>query len=186
MNKDWEEQFDASIGLTFSLKAFEAYRKSGTLSAEIRSIPGVRGRCQAYLELTLGKVISCQLVDQRGKHHQISKELLMQLDDERGPYGWVFHPAEDATSTTPMPAQPSEPVVRIIPRLPVPARLVQQLDSGLMQQWTPQQQRYLRIIFSLVNGQRSVDEIKTLVVFPAVVVDEGIYTLILLKAIVIK
>jgi hypothetical protein len=183
VSKDWGEQFDASIGLSVSLRAFEIYRKRGTLSAEIRSVPGIRGRCQAYLELTQGKVVSCYLMDRIGDRHRVTKEWLVQLDEEKGPFGWVFHASADATFA--MPSQEKIPK-QSLPSFPVPMCLVPQLDVRQLQRWTPQQQRCLYMVFSMVDGQRSIDEIKARVSLPTTIVDEVIHILLLLGAIAMQ
>ena len=171
MSKGWDKEFDASVGLMFSLRAFETYRKSGTLSAEIRSVPGIRGHCQAYLELAQGKVVSCYLIDRQGDRHTPGKELLMRLDEEKGPFNWVFRENTEQVF--------AEPVVQAsISRTPVLRALTHSLDVRQLQQWTPQQQLYLYQIFMLVNGQRSVDEIKAQAPFPPAIVDEGLRILL--------
>lgn len=93
MKNDWEEQFDASVGLVFSLKAFERYRSNGALSAEVRAIPGVRGRCQAFLEIIEGKVVSCYFIDRTGTRYPASKEFFINLEYTKGAISWTFHEA---------------------------------------------------------------------------------------------
>lgn len=90
---DWGEQFDASVGLAFSLKAFERYRSNGVLSAEVRVIPGVRGRCQVFLEIIEGKVVSCYFVDRTGTRYPAHKELFINLEQIKGTINWTFHEA---------------------------------------------------------------------------------------------
>lgn len=162
MTADLGEAFDASVGLAFSLKAFETYRKSGVLSAEIRSIPGMRGKCKVYLELAQGKVTSCYLIDRTSERHSASLQMLLQLDAEKGPFGWFFH-------ATPPP--------------PVPHPLTRTLNSGHLQSWPPEQQRYIHKVFLLVDGQRSIDEIKARTPLPPADVDEIIRILVVLRAI---
>lgn len=162
MTADLGESFDASVGLAFSLKAFETYRKSGVLSAEIRSIPGTRGKCKVYLELTQGKATSCYLVDRAGARQAVSLQLLLQLDAEKGPFGWFF---------------------RSSPRPPVPHPLTHSLNSGHLQSWPPEQQRDIQRVFSLVDGQRGVDEIKAQSALPSTTIDEILRVLVVLRAI---
>lgn len=93
MKSDWGEQFDASVGLAFSLKAFERYRSNGVLSAEVRAIPGVRGRCQVFLEIVEGKVVSCYFIDRAGTRYPAPKELFINLEYARSGINWTFHEA---------------------------------------------------------------------------------------------
>ena len=186
MTTDPGEAFDASVGLAFSLKAFETYYKSGTLSAEIRSIPGIRGKCKAYLELSQGKIAACYLIDRQGQRHPASPQILIQLDAEKGPFGWIFQ----ASSAQLSPASASEQVYQVPTPTKslslIPQPLVRYLDSGLLQQWTPQQQRYIYMIFSMVNGQSSIDEIRRQTSLSPNIVDEVIRILLFLRIIVLR
>lgn len=183
MSKDWDKQFDASVGLAFSLKAFEMYRKSGTLSAEIRSVPGIRGQCQAYLELIQGKVVSCYLIDRKGERHHATKEALTQLDEGKGPFNWIFRTSNESAIAKPAFEQIFH---QPAPQSPIPRPLVSYLNLTQLQQWTPQQQQCLLLIFSMVNGQRSIDEIKAQVSLPPTIVDEGVRILLQLRVIGIQ
>ena len=182
MSKDQGELTDASVELAFSLRAFELYRKSGTLSAAVRSIPGIRGQGQAYVELMQGKVVACYVLNRKGERHQISQDVLVQLDSEKGPFNWVFreNTAQMPPSATEAAAQP-QPVFRS----PIPQPLVYILDQQQLQAWTPQQQHYLQQIFSLIDGRRSIDEIKYILPLPPPIVDEAIRVLIALRAITV-
>jgi hypothetical protein len=186
MGKDRDSQFDVSAGLAFGLKAFEMYRKSGILTAEVRSVPFIRGRCQAYLEIAQGKVVSCYLIDRQGERHSITRETLVQLDEAKGPFSWVFHANTEPDLTAFSPEQ----VVHTRPSSsspsPIPRPLVYTLDLRPFQQWwTPRQLQYLHMIFSLIDGKRSIDEIKAQVALSPLVVDEGIRILLQLQAIAI-
>lgn len=184
MDKDRDSQFDVSAGLAFGLKAFEMYRKSGILTAEIRSVPFVRGRCQAYLEIAQGKVVTCYLIDREGERHSVARETLVQLDEAKGPFGWVFHASADPALTASPPEQVVQAAASLSPPSPIPRRLVYTLDLRQFQQWwTPRQQQCLHMIFSLVDGRRSIDEIKEQVSLSPLVVDEGIRILLQLQAI---
>lgn len=167
---DHGKAFDASVGLAFSLKAFELYRKNGLLSAEIRSVPGIRGKCKAYLELSQGKVTDCYLVDKTGKRHSAHLQMLVQLDTEKGPFGWVFH----------------DGLIQAKPHSPLPQPLVHNLDPQQFQRWTIQQQQYIHFIFSMIDGQHSIDEIKAKSPFSPSIVDESIHILLSLKMITLQ
>jgi hypothetical protein len=161
---------DASVGLAFSLKAFELYRKSGLLSAEIRSMPGIRGKCMAYLELNQGKVVASYLVDKTGARHSAHLQTLVQVDTEKGPFSWVFQ-------DSPAPTRP---------RSPVPQLLVHNLDPHLFQQLPIQQQQCIHFIFSLIDGQLSIDDIKAKALFPPSAVDETMRILLSLRIITLQ
>lgn len=187
VSKGGNNQFDVSAGLAFGLKAFEMYRKSGVLTAEVRSVPAVRGTCQAYLELVQGKVVSCYLLDRKGERHHVTQELLVQLDEAKGPFGWTFRASADPVFAASSPEQAFQAPAQPAARPPIPRPLVRSLDFRQFQHWwTPQQQRCLQMIFALVDGQRSVDELKSQILLPPLVVDEGIRILLELRAIAMQ
>ena len=122
MNKDWDEQFDASVGLDFGLRALEIYPTSGTLSAEVYAVPGIRGHCQAYLELIEGKIVSCYVIDRTGKRHPCMKDALIKLDDARGPFSWTFRKTSTSTSAAPLRERAARPPIPQGPFPQQPAR----------------------------------------------------------------
>lgn len=186
VKKDWLEQFDASVGLAFSLRAFERYRTSGTFSAEVRAVPGISGRYQAYLELIEGKVVSCYVINRAGERHHLMLESLIKLDEVKGPFNWTFRTTSASTFTEPLPEQPARASAPQAPRSPIPIRLVHYLDSRQLQRWTPEQQQCLHMVFSLINGRYAIDEIKGLVPLPPNVVDIILGILFQLQAIAIQ
>lgn len=186
MKNDWAEQFDASVGLAFSLRAFERYRTSGILSAEIRAVPGIRGQCQAFLELIEGKVVSCYLTDRTGKRHLIMKDLLIKLEQAKGPFSWTFREAPRSILAKLSQEQAGTLSASQAPRFLVPVCLIDSLDERHLQQWTPEQQRYLYMVFSTINGRRGIDKIKEQISLPPAIVDEVIRILLLLGAITMQ
>jgi hypothetical protein len=187
VSKDWNSQIDLSVGLAFSLKAFEMYRKSGVLMAEVRSVPFVRGACQAYLELIQGKVVQCYLIDRKGERYRTTQDLLVQLDEAKGPFAWTFQASADPVFAAPPAEQGFQVRAQPAAKSPILRPLVRYLDLSPYQHgWTPQQQQCLQMIFSLVDGRRSIDELKAQIPLAPVVVDEGIRILLQLKAIAMQ
>jgi hypothetical protein len=182
VSKDQGEPVDASVDLAFSLTAFELYRKSGILSAAVRSIAGLRGQGQAYIELVQGKVVACYILDRNGERHQVLKDFLVQLDSEKGPLNWVFREST-AQAFSPPPAAEAPAPPPVVSRSPTPRPLVYTLDAQQLQPWTPQQRYYLQQVFTLIDGQRSVDELRYAIPLPAATVDEALRVLVALKAI---
>jgi hypothetical protein len=181
VGNDW---IDASLGLTFSLPLFERYRKNGQLQAELHHVPGIRGRCKGYLHLVEGKVVSCHIEDRQGQRHQVNIAMLIQLDNERGPFEWMLVPLPDPPRSSPrdLPPPPSstEPVLNS----PTPQKLGS-LDLEKLEGWTHRQKMMLSIVFEVVDGQRTVEDIKTDVPLPPNVVEEALRILLALKAIII-
>jgi len=180
VGNDW---IDASLGLAFSLPLFEQYRKNGLLQAELHHVPGVRGRCKGYLHLVEGKVVSCYLDDRQGQRHQVNLSMFIQLDKERGPFEWVL---------TSLPAPPVSfsrhfpPPSSTSPALssPVPRKLAT-LDLDKLENWTHRQKLTLSIVFDVIDGQRSIEDIKNDVPLPPDIVEEALRLLMAMKVVAI-
>lgn len=167
---------DASTGLTFSLTLFEKYRQSGTLQSNFLRIPGIKGYCKAHLRLVEGEVVDCYLEDSKGQRHLSTKGILTRLETERGPFEWNFIPLP---SPTPAQEEPSHSH-----KSPVP-RPVMGLDLARLTTWNSRQKRALSLVFSMIDGQRSVEEIKYEGPLAPSVVDKALKILLALKVIVI-
>lgn len=176
---------DASIGLQFSLRLFQHYQRSGTLHAQLRHVPGVRGTCSAYLHLRDGTVDTCYVEDKQGQRHQISVEALCRLDSEKGPFEWVFQPQTSApaapTAPPPNPASsPSQLSDTCIPEIVAP------LHEEYLQGWLPAQKQILVNVFKLINGKRTLQEIEAALDYPPLVVEEQVQMLLALQVIAIS
>lgn len=169
-----QDLFDASVGLAFSLVAFEKYRKNGVLSAELHNVPGIRGRCKGYLHLVEGKVVSCYIEDKKGQHYPIQTSLLVQVDNERGPFVW-------ALSSPPPQPQQAPPLQR--ESHPFVPRIVALLDLDKMRGWPSTHKQILFQVYQMIDGQRSVEDIQRMLPFPPYVVEEAFHILSTLNVI---
>ncbi|QBD80939.1 hypothetical protein EPA93_35220 [Ktedonosporobacter rubrisoli] len=170
--------FDASVGLAFSLALFERYRKNGLLQAELRHVPGIRGRCKGYLQLVEGKVTYCYIEDKDGQRRPMSKETLIRLDNERGPFEWML---------VPLPAPPSPtPRMVVTPQAeqnsPTP-RIIAPLHLERLEGWTNSQKMMLSVVYEAINGQRNIEAIKVQAGLPPNVTEEALRILLALKVI---
>jgi hypothetical protein len=170
--------FDASIGLAFSLMTFERYRKNGLLQAELDHVPGIRGKCKGYLQIVEGKVTSCFIEDKSGRRYQTEKNMLIRLDNERGPFEWTLQPLPAPPSSTPQANTASQPASSA----PTP-QVIARLDLNTLRGWTPQQQLILSAVFDVIDGRRSIEEIKMAVPLLPHVVEEALRVLLALKVI---
>ena len=173
-----KEHFDASIGLAFSLTAFEKYRKNGLLQAELHHVPGIRGRCKGYLELIEGKVASCYIEDKDGHHHSIQVSILIQLDNEIGPFDWALTPLPAPSSST--------------PHIPFPLhlesnssrpRITGLLDLERLYGWSPIHKKIIFQVYQAVDGQRCIEDIKHALPLPPYVTEEALHVLSTLNVI---
>ncbi|GCE45445.1 hypothetical protein EI42_02925 [Thermosporothrix hazakensis] len=171
-----QDSIDASLGLEFSLALFEHYRMSGLLKSELHHIPGVRGRCMGYLHLVDGKVTSCHVEDQQGQRLPIPLSILMSVEKKRGPFPWVLYPlSTPRLGTPPRPVQDTSPI---------PQR-VGQLDVDRLEGWTTRQKMMLSIVFELVDGQRSVMQIKEDAPLSPDIVDDALTILVNMRVITV-
>jgi hypothetical protein len=173
-----KDHFDASIGLAFSLTAFERYRKNGLLQAELHHVPGIRGRCKGYLQLVEGKVVSCYIEDKDGHRHSTQASILIQLDNERGPFDWTL-----ASLPSPSPSRPSAAFQRSSQSSsPVP-RIVGLLDLEKLYGWSPAHKQIVFQVYQTIDGQRSIEEIKRMLPLSPYVTEEALHVLSTLRVI---
>lgn len=179
-----KDGIDASVGLAFSLALFERYRKSGLLQAELHHVPGIRGRCKGSLHLVEGKVMSCYAEDKQGQRLpvSVSKEMFSRLDRERGPFEWTLQPVSTPPPPPPPSPQRADPSPRPMQGSPVPTRIAQ-FNREKLDGWTTRQKMVLAIIFGVIDGRHTIEEIKADVPLPPGVVEEALRVLLSMKVI---
>jgi len=236
MDKD---SMDASIGLQFSLELLKKYRKDGLLQAFVSRVPGVSGKCHVEVAIMQGDVISCRAKNQGGNIYNLDINLLLKLDEIRGPFEWQLiplTPEETRAASTTQPLSPSlwdgesgsniRPVVGRTTRSLSPSlleressgivgRTTQPLEPSLLELFehnilqrnkssnspiphvtarltfnqtsalTPAQKHALITIYSLVDGNRSIEDIKQAVAFPPQLVEEAMQVLVWIGVIAI-
>ena len=183
MSKDG---IDASLGLAFSLDLFKHYRKSGVLQAEIPRMPGIRGRCTAFLTLVDGQIISIYLEDKQKQRHSSDKETLCRLDKEKGPFEWILLPTAPNANQSQFGAStpPPDPLSSSFQRTSIP-RVVSTVPWNRLSTWSTQQRDALYNVLMTINGERNVEHIKARVPLPPEAVDELLRILLELNVIVI-
>jgi hypothetical protein len=169
-----KELFDASIGLAFSLAAFEKYQKSGLLQAELHHVPGIDGRCKGCLHIAKGKVVSCSIEDKSGQSHPMQLHALIRLDNERGPFNWTLTDAPTLIEQAVVPPQhvPKAPT----PTLPIP-KIVALLNLDQLHGWVPGHKQILFQVYRAINGQRNITEIKQVLPLPPYITEEALHVL---------
>jgi hypothetical protein len=105
------DSIDASIGLEFSLELFKEYKANGTLQAKFLRVPGMPKNSIASLQLVEGAVVACFVEERNGQRQPITRAMLVQLDNERGPFEWKFHRAAPASSPPPVTPAPQAPLL---------------------------------------------------------------------------
>lgn len=171
-----KENIDASAGLAFSLTLFERYRRTGLLQANLPRVPRMRGHYRGNIQLIEGKVISSYLEDSYGQRYPISKEQLIRLDNEKGPYEWTLTPLIEPPKWQAGASILSESG-EIVPRR------ITELNMDRLQGWTGIQKMMLMMVFEAINGEYTIQEIKTIVPLAPTVIEEGLRILLSLKVI---
>jgi hypothetical protein len=194
MDKD---SIDASIGLGFSLELFSRYKSNGILQAKLRRFPSIQGPVHVYLYLAEGTVVSSYVEDKDGQRFPASKEVLVRLDDEKGPFEWDFRsspvaPVPPLVFAAPVPAiearlQTGRPLSSLIPNAAV-LKLVSSLPSEWLLSRTLQQRRRFFLVWQEIDGKRTVEDIKADlgISLPEAVIEEILKTLLKLNLIVIR
>ena len=158
---------DASLGLAFSLTAFAHYRKSGHLSAMLPSIPKMKGRWKALLELVDGEVTSCLIEEQStGQRQSFSLEQLRRLDQEKGPLEWFF-----VEQSFRVPAASESPSEHHQKDLMIPFHQTG-IDFRRFSHWPANSIMMLQHIYASIDGQRSIADLKRLVPYSSESVDK--------------
>lgn len=185
MSKDG---LDASLGLAFSLELFKRYRKSGVLQAEVSRVPGIHGRCTAYLTLVDGEIASIYLEDQQKQRYSSDKDTLCRLDREKGPFEWRLFPLDpdsshsrSASKTSPL---TTDPLAHSLQRISIP-KVVAPFPWERVSGWTVQQRDALYSLLISINGIRTIEQLKTLVPLPPELIDELLRILLDLNVITI-
>jgi hypothetical protein len=158
---------DASIGLEFSLELFKAYKASGTLQALFIRVPGIQKNSLASLQLVEGAVVACFIEERSGQRLPVTRDMLIQLDNERGPFEWKFR--RSAPVSAPLPVPPVSPTsispqpvdMHLSLRLPhaVP-RAIARLNWIQFRTWSYEQRQAIYLVWQLIDGKRTLQEIQ--------------------------
>jgi hypothetical protein len=172
---------DASLGLAFSLELFKRYQQNGVLQAELPRAFGLPRRCKAFLQLAAGEVVSVYLEDQHGQRYSADIESLCRLDREKGPFEWIlFSQAQFLTSP-----DAAHQHTSTLSYSPVPA-IVSIIPQELLMAWTLQQKEALYTLLRVINGERTIEDIKHMVPFSSEMVDELLHILLDIHVVILS
>lgn len=180
-----KDGIDASIGLAFSLELLRRYKQNGVLQATIPRIPGLNGSCRAFIQLTYGEPGSIFVEDANGQRHSSDRETLSRLDKERGPYEWklLSHTgiSDHLQFTAPVfashqssPTSESSATAQRPPKLKVISGFPWDQFSAL----PPEQLNTLFTIFTIIDEECTIDDIKGMIPLPPEEVEALVHTLL--------
>ncbi|SRR5579875_614469 len=183
------DNIDASIiGLQATLQLLQQYYQSGTLEADLSAALRKRSSYTAHIVIVEGKIVSCYIRDKIAQYPS-KAEALIALDREEGPFTWRFHPQQQNPPTTTSKSIAVRPQARPSPEQLTPnaiPRRIANLDLSWLTAWSPQQKRTLRMVYTLVDGRRTVATIEKSVPLPHGVVQEALVVLIAMQVITIN
>lgn len=183
------DNIDASIiGLQVTLELLQQYYQSGTLEADVSAAFRKRGPRTAYIVIVEGKIVSCYIRDKMTQYESRT-EALLALDRDEGPFTWRFQPQQqkppsDIGKSVATRSQSRPPSEQLTPNA-IP-RHIAILDLNWLTTWSPQQKRILRMVYTMIDGQRTVATIERSVPLPHAVVQEALVVLIAMQIITIN
>ena len=148
------------------------------LSTEV-TVPGIRARCTGYLFLRDTIIIGCLVQTLDGSIQREGEEAYRLLSGNGEWYVRIDLNIEQTfwamkQRSVPPFARSYVPPPPTISQAPRPIR---PLDATFLNQFPAKQRLLLRMVYTLVNGQRTVEQIKAQVHVPPEVVDESLTTL---------
>lgn len=164
---------DASLGLALAIDLLWQRQQTGTLRGTISITQFLRTKqYQCVIQIENGQILSCFLLDEQGQRRPADKEYLIQVDEKGGPFDWKFYPRAEATPTVPSAPVPNRSTAMQVASASggispvnddaIPVRLTPELQFSWLTTWHESEIRFLQQIFSLINGRRTVHDIKTL------------------------
>lgn len=180
------DSIDASIiGLQATLQLLQQYYQSGTLIADVSAAMRKRGPHNAHIVIVEGKVVSCYIEDKIAQYPS-RIEALVALDTNEGPFTWRFHPQKekpkpDTSTSVAIRPQPRPSSEQLTPNA-IPRRIAN-LDLSWLTTWSSQQKRILRMVYTMVDGRRTVAVIERSLPVPHAVVQEALVVLIAIQVI---
>jgi hypothetical protein len=138
------------------------------------SVPGVRARYTGYLFFRETAIIGCMIQALDGSVWREGEDAYRFLRENREWYVRIDLNIEQTLQAMRQRHVPQTPEY-YLPPSPPPGRApraMKPLDAAALVQFSSRQRLLLRMVFTLVNGQRTVDQIKAQVNLPAQVVED--------------
>ncbi len=184
------KSLDASIGLNKILLILRQYSQTGMLQAEISRLPGIKGSGICSLWIVDGEPVSCFIETKTSEQKSLSPSALARFDKDKGPFDWQFYPQQRQEQKSTTASLPSLNSQRFTSHRSPPTRyaiphVVANLNVGWLNTWLPQRKRILRMVYFMIDGQRTVEDIERFTGLPPHVVQEALVILIALNIVVV-
>lgn len=161
------------LDLAAMVQILHEFRQNGILQTEIRNVRGLKGPLQVQLDLADGEIISCMIQDSHGQILYTNNDALSLLAD-LGPLDWTLTlkqsiPQVSITDTyLSVPPLHPPPITR--PRIP---RRAIHLNQAQMNSWP----RKHRMVYVLVDGQKTIENIALMLSLTPDAVEEVLHEL---------
>jgi hypothetical protein len=157
--------------LTTTLQILSRLRQNAILRTELQDTRNLTEKFVAQLDIIEGKAVSCYIKNRHGQIIFSDLEALRILYG-LGPLEWSLAPRQDVTIAIPKPLLLPKPALLALPppastRSPVPRRIVL-VDQEQMISWP----RRHRMVYVLIDGQKSIDRIAAMLSLPVNVVED--------------
>lgn len=168
-----KDGIDASLGLALALDLLRQHQQTGELRGEVAIVQFLKTKqYRCIIQIENGQLVSCSLFDEYNQKRPADRDYLIRMDEKSGPFDWTFYPYQKAIAPPPSPPVPAQflatvPGSRSIDSSQlqddaIPFRLTRELHLSWLTSWQDNDIKLLQQIFSLINGQRSVHDIKSL------------------------
>ncbi|MBO0793041.1 MAG: hypothetical protein J2P36_19125 [Ktedonobacteraceae bacterium] len=159
---------DASLGLALAIELLKQQQQTGELRGRISVAQFLRiRRYQCIIQVKEGLVVSCLIIDELGRQSLADTHALIQTDEKAGPFDWTFYPYEERPPTSTLISSsashaPMSVKAATVKDDAIPIRLVPELQLSWLTTWSNDDIPFAQQIFSLVNGKRTIRDIKAL------------------------
>jgi hypothetical protein len=168
-----QDGIDASLGLALALDLLRQHQQTGELRGEIVIVQFLKTKhYQCIIQIENGQAISCSLFDEQNQSRLIDRDYLIRVDEKSGPFDWKFYPYEKAVAPPPSTQVPARFLTTAhrstqidsstLKDDAIPVRLTPELHLSWLTTWPEGDITFLQQIFSLINGERTVHDIKYL------------------------
>ncbi|HEY7415542.1 MAG TPA: hypothetical protein VH593_10145 [Ktedonobacteraceae bacterium] len=196
------------IGLQATIQLLQQFYRSGVLRAEVGQTVFLRGPCIVQITISEGRVVACYVENKSKQRLPLGIETVLDMDGKEGPFAWRFV-FQQENKKEPTPESTNPPQVSRRPTgssLPVPSprsrsqklpytglqltssavpRRIGDLDLSWLTTWSPQQKRILRMVYSMIDGRRTVAMIEKSVLSSNATVQEALVVLIAMQVITV-
>ncbi len=152
-----------------------SYRSALLNTPILDTLPGFVGACRGWVQVQKGAIVRCMLEGVNGERMEGEHALSLL----RSVTEWQVTLDADPPERVPIqpPAVHSSPAVPPVPEIGIPARRVAALPPPLLAPLSTKERLVLGMVFTMVNGQRGIQDIKAQLHLSTDSIDSALRTL---------